>query len=159
MIKVKIITLGKLKENYLKSASAEYEKRLSRFCDLKIIELQPVSLPENPSATQIDNALKTEAEMIEKKIPKDFFVSALCVEGKAISSEEFAERISNLSAFGKNICFIIGSSYGLSQSIKEKADLRLSLSKMTFPHQLFRIMLLEQIYRCFMINEGSTYHK
>ena len=159
MIKIKIIALGKLKEEYLRMASAEYQKRLSRFCDLEIINIAPVSLPESPSKTQIVNALKTEAEMIEKKIPKGFFVSALCIEGKPLSSTEFAEKISGLSATGKNICFIIGSSYGLSDKIKEKADLRLSLSKMTFPHQLFRIMLVEQIYRCFMINEGSTYHK
>ena len=159
MIKVKIITLGRLKEEYLRQASGEYQKRLSRFCDLEIIEIPPASLPENPSKSQIDAALNLEAEMIEKKIPKDFFVSALCIEGKPLSSTEFAEKLCELSSVGKNICFIIGSSYGLSGKIKEKADLRLSLSKMTFPHQLFRIMLLEQIYRCFMINDGTAYHK
>ncbi|MCQ2455345.1 MAG: 23S rRNA (pseudouridine(1915)-N(3))-methyltransferase RlmH [Clostridia bacterium] len=158
-MKIKIIALGKLKEQYLKNAWSEYEKRLSRFCDLEITELSPFSLPDNPSASQIESALSFEAEMIEKKIPKDYYTFALMVEGKDISSEEFAEKISDLSNFGKNICFIIGSSYGLSQKIKEKADFKLSLSKMTFPHQLFRIILLEQIYRGFMINEGSTYHK
>jgi len=159
LIKIKIVSLGKLKEDYLRLASSEYQKRLSRYASLEIVELSPVSLPDNPSKSQIDGALNTESEMIAKQIPKDFFVTALCVEGKIISSEEFAEKISSLSNIGKNLCFIIGSSYGLSNKIKEKADLRLSLSKMTFPHQLFRILLLEQIYRAFKINEGSTYHK
>lgn len=159
MIKIKIIALGKLKEEYLRNASDEYKKRLSRFCDFEITELSPAFLPDNPSKSQIENALSAEAEAIEKKIPADFFVTALCVEGKSVSSEQFAEKICELSDYGKNMCFIIGSSYGLSDTIKEKADLKLSLSKMTFPHQLFRVMLLEQIYRGFMITEGSAYHK
>ncbi|MCQ2451423.1 MAG: 23S rRNA (pseudouridine(1915)-N(3))-methyltransferase RlmH [Clostridia bacterium] len=159
MIKVKIICLGKLKENYLKSAAEEYVKRLSRFCDLSIIELSPVSLSDNPSGAEIENALSKETVLIEKQIPNGYFITSLCVEGKELSSEDFAEKIKGLSNVGKNLCFIIGSSYGLSNEIKAKSDLRFSLSKMTFPHQLFRILLLEQIYRGFMINEGSTYHK
>ena len=147
MIKVDFITLGKLKEKYLREASGEYEKRLSRYCDLKISELVPVNLPDNPSF------------MILKHIPKDAFVVALCVEGKELSSEELAELFKGKSIEGKRLCFIIGSSYGLSEDIKKRADMRLSVSKMTFPHQLFRIMLLEQTYRAFKINEGSTYHK
>jgi len=159
LIKIDIIALSKLKEDYLQKASNEYTKRLSRYCDLKITEINPVSLPDNPSASQIESALDNESQMITKSIPKEAFVIALCVEGKELSSEELAIKIKSLKNEGKHICFIIGSSYGLSDKIKNIANLRLSLSKMTFPHQLFRILLLEQIYRGFKINEGSTYHK
>lgn len=159
MIKIDFITLGKLKEKYLREASGEYEKRLSRYCDLKITELNPVSLSDNPSAAETENALLKEADMILKHIPKDAFTVALCIEGKGLSSEELAALVNERSKEGKRICFVIGSSYGLSEDVKKKADLRLSLSKMTFPHQLFRIMLLEQTYRAFKINEGGAYHK
>lgn len=159
MIKITIIALGKLKEKYLREASAEYEKRLSRYCSLDIVEIEPVRLSEKPSKTEIDSALLKEAEMIIKKIPIGSQVYSLCVEGKAFSSEEFAQKNGSLVDSGRSITFIIGSSYGLSQMIKKLSDVRLSLSEMTFPHQLFRIMLLEQIYRSFKINEGSTYHK
>ncbi len=159
MIKIDFITLGKLKEKYLRDACGEYEKRLSRYCDLKITELNPVSLSENPSAAEIENALSKEAEMILKQIPKDAFTVALCIEGKELSSEELAVLVNERSKEGKRICFIIGSSYGLSEEVKRKADMRMSVSRMTFPHQLFRIMLLEQTYRAFKINEGGTYHK
>ena len=159
MIKVDFITLGKLKEKYLRDAESEYVKRLSRYCDLKLIELSPVNLPDNPSSAEIENALSREKELIFKHIPKDAFTVALCVEGKGISSEDLAEIFKEKSIEGKRLCFIIGSSYGLSGGVKNKADFRLSLSKMTFPHQLFRVMLLEQTYRAFKINEGSTYHK
>ncbi len=159
MIKVTAIALGKLKENYLRAACEEYQKRLSRYCSLNVVEINPVALPENPSAAQIENALLKEADMIFSKTPENSYKIALCVEGKKLSSEAFAEKIKDLSSDGKSICFIIGSSYGLSNEVKQKADLRLSLSDMTFPHQLFRVMLLEQIYRGFKINEGSKYHK
>ncbi len=159
MIKVTLIALGRFKENYLRSACDEYQKRLSRYCSLNITELNPVTLLENPSKAQIDSALKKEAEQILSKIPDNTYKIALCVEGKKLSSESFAEKIETLKNDGKGICFIIGSSYGLDDSVKQKADLKLSLSDMTFPHQLFRVMLLEQIYRGFKINEGSTYHK
>ncbi len=159
MIKCKLIALGALKEKYFKDACKEYEKRLSRYCDLEIIEIEPVRLPEKPSQTEIDNALKREAELINKKIPNNWDVFALCVEGKSFTSEAFAEKLEAEVSFGKNICFIIGSSYGMDTQIKKMAHTRLSLSEMTFPHQLFRVMLLEQIYRAFKINEGSTYHK
>ena len=108
---------------------------------------------------EIENALSSEAKQIEKRIPQNAYKIALCVEGKALSSEALAELEYKNEASGKPMCFIIGSSYGLSQSIKDVCDMRLSLSAMTFPHQLFRVMLLEQIYRAFKINEGSTYHK
>lgn len=159
MMKVDIIALGKLKEKYLRDASDEYAKRLSRYCDLKITELSPVALSDNPSENEISNALLKEKEMISRAIPKDSFIVALCIEGKEISSEELAYVFKEKANEGKRICFIIGSSYGLSEEIKKFADMRLSVSKMTFPHQLFRIMLLEQTYRAFKINEGSTYHK
>ncbi len=159
MIKITLIALGKLKEKYLRDAVDEYAKRLSRYCKLDIIELNPVNLPEKPSQSEIDSALAKEAEMIEKRIHENCIVTALCVEGKSLSSEKLSEFVESNTNNGKNMCFIIGSSYGLCDIIKKKADLRLSLSEMTFPHQLFRVMLLEQIYRAFKINEGGTYHK
>lgn len=159
MIKVTLIALGKLKEKYLREAVLEYEKRLSRYCDLEIIELKPVKLPDNPSKAQVDAALLKEAELIFKKLPKNAELYTLCVEGKQLSSEDFAEKIYDISSQGRGIAFVIGSSYGLSESVKTLSKTRLSLSKMTFPHQLFRVMLLEQVYRAFKINEGSTYHK
>lgn len=159
MIKITLITLGKLKEKYLRDAVDEYAKRLSRYCKLDVVELTPINLSEKPSQSEINAALLKEAETIEKRIPDGSVVTALCVEGKANTSEQFAELIDKNTNSGKNMCFIIGSSYGLSDSIKQMANLKLSLSEMTFPHQLFRVMLLEQIYRAFKINEGSTYHK
>lgn len=159
MMKLKIIALGKLKEKYLRDAADEYIKRLKSYCDLEIIELSPVKLPDNPSQKEISAALKTEAEMILKKIPANSKIISLCVEGKKISSEKFAETIDSASFDGCAVSFIIGSSYGLCEEIKKISNMRMSMSDMTFPHQLFRIMLLEQIYRAFKINEGSAYHK
>lgn len=159
MIKITFITLGKLKEKYLRDAVEEYAKRLSRYCKLELVELSPVNLPENPSQSEIDIALLKESELIEKRIPPKSVVVAFCVEGKAYSSENLADFINKNTNSGKNMCFIIGSSYGMSDNIKQKSDLKLSLSAMTFPHQLFRVMGLEQIYRAFKINEGSSYHK
>lgn len=159
MIKLTVIALGRLKEAYLRDAQAEYLKRLSRYCDLSVIELNPVSLCENPSRNQIEAALQKEAEMILKRIPNGSLIAAMCVEGKMISSEELAECVNTQLSDGTSICFIIGSSYGLAECIKQRAHLKLSASRMTFPHQLFRVMLLEQIYRAFKINEGGTYHK
>ena len=159
MIKVTLITLGKLKEKYLRDAVDEYAKRLSRYCALEMAEINPVSLPENPSEKEIAAALLKEKEMIFKKIPENAKVFALCVEGKQKSSEDFADEIRELTNEGQSFCFILGSSYGLNEDVKRRADIKLSLSKMTFPHQLFRVMLLEQLYRGFKIIEGSTYHK
>ncbi len=159
MIKITLITLGKLKEKYLRDAVDEYAKRLSRYCKLYIIELNPIALPEKPSQSEIDTALQKEAEQVEKRIPPQSVIVPLCVEGKCLSSEALADFVSLNTDSGKNMCFIIGSSYGLSDTIKQKADLKLSMSKMTFPHQLFRVMCLEQIYRAFKIIEGGTYHK
>ncbi len=159
MIKVTLITLGKLKEAYLRDAADEYKKRLSRYCNLEVVELTPEQLPDNASASQIENALSREAQMISSKIPKGAYTVSLCVEGKEMPSEKFADLIAGRCREGKPMCFIVGSSYGLSAEIKRLSELKLSVSQMTFPHQLFRVMLLEQIYRGFKINEGSTYHK
>ena len=159
MIKITLITLGKLKEKYLREASDEYQKRLSRYCKLDIVEIEPVKLNDKPSQSEIDAALEREAEMIIKKIPQETRVYSLCVEGKSLSSENFSAKVKTAVDEGKGITFIIGSSYGLSERVKKLSEYRLSLSEMTFPHQLFRVMLLEQIYRAFKISEGSAYHK
>lgn len=159
MIKITLITLGKLKEKYLNEAVKEYTKRLSAYAKLDIIELEPVKLPDKPSRSEIENALLKESELVLKKIPQNSEIITLCVEGQELSSPDFAKKIGNLEAIGKSITLIIGSSYGLSENIKKQSHLRLSLSQMTFPHQLFRVLLLEQVYRAFKINEGSQYHK
>ncbi len=157
---ITVIALGKLKENYLKDAVSEYSKRISAYGKLNIIELNPIRLSENPSQTEIDIALSKEAEEIKKKIPNNSYVFSLCIEGKEKSSENFAKAINDATLNGKsNIVFIIGSSFGLSQDIKKLSDFKLSFSPMTFPHQLMRVMLLEQIYRACQINNNGKYHK
>ena len=158
-MKITVIALASLKEKYLKEAADEYIKRLGAFCNLKIIELDPVRLPEKPSYAEISAALSREAELIAKKIPAGDFVVPLCIEGKQFSSEEFAEMLEEKVNIGWGVTFIIGSSCGLSDDIKRRADLKLSFSKMTFPHKLFRVMLLEQLYRAFKICSGGAYHK
>lgn len=160
MMRIKIITLGRLKEKYLKDAQAEYLKRLSGYAKCELIEIEPVRLGENPSAAEINKALSSEAELIKKKIPENSFILPLCIEGKQCSSEEMSALIFKGAEAGySTLVFIIGSSFGIHESIKNMANVKLSFSKMTFPHQLFRIMLLEQIYRGFKIEEGSKYHK
>ena len=159
MMKITVIALASLKEKYLKEAADEYIKRLGAFCNLKIIELDPVRLPEKPSYAEISAALSREAELIAKKIPAGDFVVPLCIEGKQFSSEEFAEMLEEKVNIGRGVTFIIGSSCGLSDDIKRRADFKLSFSKMTFPHKLFRVMLLEQLYRAFKICSGGAYHK
>lgn len=160
MMNVQLIVLGKLKEKYMKDFSAEYEKRLSSFCKLTVTEIEPVRLSDSPSEKEIENALKKEADLIKSKMTGNSFVLSMCIEGKKISSEELSRKIENIGVSGQNnIVFIIGSSFGLSEEIKAKSDVRLSMSPMTFPHKLARIMLLEQIYRAFSISHGSKYHK
>ena len=157
---ITVIALGKLKEKYLTDAISEYSKRISAYGRLQIIELTPVRLSDNPSQTEIDNALSKEAEEIKKKIPNNSYVFSLCIEGKEKSSESFARAINDAAINGKsNLVFIIGSSFGLSPEIKGLSDFKLSFSPMTFPHQLMRVMLLEQIYRAFQINSNGKYHK
>ncbi|MGI6745110.1 MAG: Ribosomal RNA large subunit methyltransferase H [Firmicutes bacterium ADurb.Bin300] len=160
MQSIHIICPGKLKESYLCDAVAEYSKRLSPYCKLTVTELPAQRLPENPSRAQIEASLKKEAESIIASIPELAFVCALCIEGKQLSSEQFAKALSAKSVSGiSSFAFIIGSSHGLDASVKERADFLLSLSEMTFPHQLTRVILLEQIYRSYQIDKGGKYHK
>jgi len=160
MLNINVICIGKLKETYLRDASAEYQKRLSSFCRLEITELTPIKLPESPSQAQIEAALMQEGNLITAKIPSNAKVYALCIEGKQFSSEELSAKLITETSHGvSNIALVIGGSHGLSVEVKNRADLLLSMSKMTFPHQLARIMLLEQLYRAFMISSGGKYHK
>ena len=160
MIHVDLIVLGKLKEPYLRQAAAEYEKRLQAFCRLQTIELMPYRLPDDPSDAQIADALEKEAAEIEKHLAANAVVYALCIEGKTVSSEQFSAQLSKAAVEGTGtIAFVIGSSFGLSERIKRRAHLRISMSPMTFPHQLARVMLLEQLYRAFQIRAGGKYHK
>ena len=145
---IKLILFGKLKEPYLRQACAEYEKRLSAYCKLEIIELPPAALPESPSEAQITQAFSKETMAALSKIPRNASIAALCLEGKQVSSEQFAAWI---KAQPNEIAILIGSSHGMSEELKQQANLRLSLSAMTFPHQLARVMLLEQLYRAFQI--------
>ena len=159
MQKVNILCVGKLKEKFYAEAVAEYSKRLKRHCTLEIIELPESRLPDDPSPAEIRQALAAEAALIEARLPKGGAVIAMCIEGKQMSSEDFADHIENVTQTASCICFIIGSSHGLSDRVKRAADYKLSLSKMTFPHQLFRVMLLESVYRAFNIIKGTKYHK
>ena len=160
MQKVSIICVGKLKEKFYVEAAAEYAKRLSRFCRLEITELPEERLPEDPSPAQIEAALSKEADTIRGKIPPSALVIAMCVEGKQRSSEELARLMADSASRGEShLVFLIGGSFGLHPSVKSLAAVKLSMSPMTFPHHLARVMLLEQIYRGYQINAGSRYHK
>jgi 23S rRNA (pseudouridine1915-N3)-methyltransferase len=155
---IDLIVIGKLKEDYLRDACAEYIKRLGRYCKFELHELDECKLSETPSEKEIAAALKKEGEQI-KRFAKGMIVP-MCIEGKQLTSPELAEKISSAGVAGvSNITFIIGSSFGLDPEIKAMGDLKLSMSKMTFPHQLARVMLLEQIYRSFQISTGGKYHK
>ncbi len=160
MQKVTIICTGKLKEKFYLDAAAEYAKRLSRFCTLTILELPEERLPESPSPAQIEAALAREADAVRAKLPAGCLLIAMCVEGQERSSEALARYLAEAAARGAgHIVFLIGSSFGMHESLKRQAALRLSMSPMTFPHHLLRVMLLEQIYRAYQINAGSRYHK
>ena len=160
MINIHFIVLGRLKEKYMKDFSAEYEKRLSGYCKLTVTELEPVKLSDNPSQSEIQNALNKETQLIKAKIPKNSYVFSMCIEGKQMSSEELSKKLEDIALTGKNnITFIIGSSFGLSDEIKQLSDYKFSMSKMTFPHKLARIMLTEQIYRALSITNNGKYHK
>ena len=160
MLSVHLICVGKLKEKFYLDACAEYMKRLSPYCKLTLTELAEVKLPQNPSLGEIAAALDKEGDAIRAKIPPNSSVVALCVEGKMRSSEELADLVRTWEQnAAKHLVFVIGGSYGLHPSIKSEAWVRLSMSPMTFPHHLARVMVLEQIYRAFKINEGSSYHK
>lgn len=160
MFNIKILCVGKLKEKFFTDAAAEYQKRLGAYCRISIEELPEVKLSAEPSAAEIENALEREAAGLKMRIPKDALVIAMCIEGKELNSRQLSEFMELCADRGKTrVCFIIGGSMGLSESIKQTAALRLSMSQMTFPHHLARIMLLEQIYRGFKISEGAKYHK
>jgi 23S rRNA (pseudouridine1915-N3)-methyltransferase len=160
MLSITILCVGKLKEKYFLDASNEYIKRLSLFCNLKITEISEYRLKENPSQSEINAGLEDEGTQILKNIfPKDFCV-ALFIDGKKLSSEELASLMEEKAVSGiSSIVFVIGSSFGLAKSVKDRANLCLSFSKMTFPHQLMRVILLEQVYRAFTILSKKSYHK
>lgn len=160
MIGVKFICVGKMKEKHYISAFDEYKKRLGAYCSFELVELSEQRLGDRPSEKEISAALEKEAMDIEKQIPSGAVLCAMCIEGEMKSSTELAAQFEKWTTSGKSrICFVIGGSFGLAQRIKSRADLRLSMSKMTFPHHLARVMVGEQIYRAFTIIEGSKYHK
>ena len=159
MLGLTIITVGTLKEAYLRDAAAEYEKRLGAFCKLNSVNLKEEKLPDSPSEGQIETALRKEAERILAQMPKKSYKIALCVEGKQLSSEELAEKLGQVSSTHGEVCLVIGSSHGLDPSVKNACDMRLSVSRLTFPHQLMRVILLEAVYRGFNILKGTHYHK
>ena len=160
MQKITVLCVGKLKEAFYEQAVKEYEKRLSRCCKLELLELPEQRLGDEPSEAEIRQALKKEAALVEQKLPKGGALVALCIEGKPCSSEELSRRLTELGVQGKTqITFLIGGSVGLDESLKQQADWRLSMSPMTFPHHMARIMLLEQIYRAYQIAGGAKYHK
>ena len=160
MVDVTLICVGKLKEQFYAQAAAEYAKRLKGYCKLNIIELAEQKLPKNPSLGEIQGALEKEGDAIRAKLPPSSAVVALAIEGRQRSSEELARMISTWThSAAKHLVFVIGGSYGLHPSVKAGAWATLSMSPMTFPHHLARVMLLEQLYRAFKIQEGSDYHK
>ena len=159
MLKVKIIAVGSLKEEYLRAATAEYLKRLSAYCEVNLCELKEFRLPERPSDAEIAAALESEAGKILAEIPQKAFTVTLCVEGKEYTSEQFAGFIDDVRMQSGTMCIIIGSSYGLSERVKQASRARVSFSRMTFPHQLMRVILLETVYRAFNIQKGTKYHK
>ena len=160
MFDITLIAMGKLKEKFYLTAAAEYEKRLKAYCQFRIIELSEVRLSENPTTGEISAALEKEADTILAKIPKGAWFCTLTPEGKLLSSEDLAGKLQEVKLSGKSsACFLIGSSFGMSPRLKAMADLKLSISPMTFPHHLARIMVLEQLYRAEAIQAGSKYHK
>ena len=160
MLNIKFICVGKLRERFYIDDFNEYPRRLSAYCKFETAELNETKLGDKPSDKEIENALVRESADIEKAIPKDAYVIAMCVGAKQLKSEELAQKINSLALSGRGkICFIIGGSFGMAESVKQRADMRLGMSEMTFPHHLARVMLTEQIYRSFKIIEGSRYHK
>lgn len=160
MLDITLIAMGKLKEKFYLEACAEYEKRLKGYCRFNLLELPEVRLPEDPSPAEIAASLEKEAEMIFAKIPKGSWLCVMTPEGKLLSSEALADKMRSVKNAGKSgLCFLIGSSFGMSPRVKDKADFKLSMSPMTFPHHLARVMVLEQIYRAEAIQAGSKYHK
>lgn len=161
MLKVNILCIGKVKEKYFSEAIAEYSKRLGAFCKFSITELAEERLRGSaPGEAQIGEVISAEGKRLLAKIAPSDFVAAMCIEGKQPSSEELSQTLDNAALRGKStVVFVIGGSYGLSGEVKSRADLRLSMSRMTFPHTLARVILTEQIYRAFEISSGGKYHK
>ena len=161
MQNITIIAMGKVQKGFMLDGCNEYIKRLKTMCNLKIVQLEDVQLMEkNLNDTLIQKTLDREADEIIKNIPKQSYIISMCIEGKQMSSEDLAKLFNDKAVEGfSNICFIIGSSHGLSDRIKQMSHYKMSMSKMTFPHHLARVMVLEQIYRAFKIEEGSGYHK
>ncbi|MGL5751581.1 MAG: 23S rRNA (pseudouridine(1915)-N(3))-methyltransferase RlmH [Paraclostridium sp.] len=157
---ISVISVGKLKEKYLKLGIEEFSKRLSKYCKLELIELEDEKCPENLSAKDMEIVKDKEGKKILSKIKNNSYVIALAIDGKNLSSEELADTISKLAVRGNShITFIIGGSLGLSDEVLKRADYKLSFSKMTFPHQMMKLILLEQVYRAFRINNNEPYHK
>ena len=160
MFDITLIAMGKLKEPFYLSAAAEYAKRLSGYCRFTLLELPESRLPENPSPSEIAQRLEKEADAILSRIPKGAWLCVFTPEGKLLSSEDFAAKLREVKNSGKgSACFLIGSSFGIAPRVKARADFRLSMGPMTFPHHLARIMVLEQLYRAEAIQAGSKYHK
>lgn len=159
-MKINIITVGKIKEQYLKDAIAEYSKRLSKFTKLSIIEVSDEKTTEGASVTENNMVMNKEGERIKSYISDSDYVICLCIEGKKLSSEGFADKLSDIFLKGNStVSFVIGGSLGICEELKNRADFKLSFSDMTFPHQLMRVILLEQIYRSFKIINNEPYHK
>lgn len=157
---INFIAMGKLKESWFREACAEYLKRLGAYVNVKVIEPAPVDLPQKPSQTQIDQALRQEAVKIREQIKPGSFTVAMCIEGKPISSEQLAQKLETAAGQGfSTVNFIVGSSFGLDPELKKQADMQLSMSPMTFPHSLARVMLMEQVYRAYSIINNGKYHK
>lgn len=160
MVNITVIAVGKIKEKYFTDAIAEYSKRLGRYCNLNIIEVKDEPTPDKWSERERDMVLEREAARIAEKLPKSGCVVALCIEGKEFDSVDFSEFIEKASVDGGgNLTFIIGGSMGISEEIKRRSNYKISFSRMTFPHQLMRVILLEQTYRAFNISNGGKYHK
>ncbi len=157
MVKINLVVVGKVKEKYFSDAIGEYSKRLSRFCKLNIVEIKEENFTDNPTDAEIDIIKKKEGENIIKKLEGKVLLTY--ISGKKFSSESFSKKLESYIDFGETITFVIGGSYGVSKEVVEKADDLISFSDMTFPHTMFRVMLLEQIYRSFKIKENSRYHK
>ena len=160
MLNISVLCVGRLREQHYIAAFAEYEKRLRPYCKFALTELPEERLPQNPAPAEIAAALAKEAAELEKRIPNGAYTVALCIEGGEVSSEDFSALLQSCANTGRShVCFLVGSSFGLDEALKKRCDRRLSMSKMTFPHHLARVMLAEQIYRGIMIAEGSKYHK
>jgi len=159
MMGLTILCAGRIKEKYYADAVAEYIKRLGAYCDVSLVEVREERLGDAPSQAEIDAALRREAAELTAKIPKGAFIIALCVEGREHSTEELAAALEQIALTHSKICVMIGSSFGLDSQLKKSANLRLSMSRMTLPHSLARVVATEQLYRAFNLNSGGKYHK